>query len=154
MAIMVILVLINIIYTEMVTTKSYDWSYVGNLCPRLDLVLICDWIASVWFSGTEICTDSFCYRMGCWIGACFISTYLTGNADCYSNSVVFSLVVRPWSDGEMNVVDGSCRSEYTNTNFFLFTNLHMTWKYLGRTRFSPQPLIVVKEGSNKMWNCH
>ena len=36
-----------------------------------------------------------------------------------------SLVVRPWSDGEMNIVDGSCCSEWTKTNLFPFANLYM-----------------------------
>ena len=36
---------------------------------------------------------------------------------------------------------------------FYFIKPHTAYKYLGGTVFPPQPLIVVKEGSNSTWNC-
>ena len=138
----------------MVVTEEYSCAYVVNICPRLNMVLRLGWIASVCLSGTER------FHAGCWsvvvccIGTWYVSYFCTGVTDsCYSGSGSFSMVVRPWSDGEINVDDGSCWSECMNTNLFTFINLYMACHYLGGTRFPSQTLIVVNEVRTAICNC-
>ena len=45
---------------------------IGNVCPRLDLVLIIECLASVCLSVTEGCTDSCCSGASLYIGACWV----------------------------------------------------------------------------------
>ena len=48
--------LMVMIYPGAVVTELYSCAYVGNLCPRLGLVLCLVWLASVCFSGNKGCT--------------------------------------------------------------------------------------------------
>ena len=139
-----ILVFMDMISPGMVSTKSYYFEYVVNICPRLDLVFCLVWIAFVCLSETEVFTTSCCSGAGFFIGACWVSSSCTSAYTCYYVSMSFSLVMRPWYNGEMNAVAGSCCSECINTYFFNFTNPHMACQYLSGTIFPPGPLIVVK----------
>ena len=78
-----------------IVTGAYYCAHIGNICPRLDLVIILGWIASVCLSGTEVCTGGCCSGAGFCIGYFYISYYCTGTADFSSVPWSFSLVVRP-----------------------------------------------------------
>ena len=143
---------VDMIYLRTVVIKSYSCAYVGNLCPRLDLVLRLGCLASVCLSGTLGWTSGW-WSGVCWcIGAWWVSYYCNGTADCSSDDGEFYMVFQHWSDREMNVDDGSCCSEWPNIDLFPFIDPSLCCKYLGGARFTPQPLILTKEGSNATCN--
>ena len=49
-----VLMLMTMISTGMVVTKSYSCAYVGNFCPKLDLVLLLSWLASVFLNNSKL----------------------------------------------------------------------------------------------------
>ena len=113
-----ILVLIDIIMfmamisPGMVVSEEYYCAYVGNIYPGLDLVLLLSWLSYACLSEAEVCTAGFLSSVGCCIGDLWVSySWTDGTAACYYGSWELSLVVRPWSDGEINVIGGSCCSE-------------------------------------------
>ena len=89
------LVIIDIIFTVTVVIEAYYCEYVGNICPRLDLVLCLGWLASVCLSETEGFTSCCCCGAGLCIGALWISYYCTDTYESSSGSGEFSLVAQP-----------------------------------------------------------
>ena len=78
-----------------VVTEAYSCAYVGNLCPRLDMVLRLGWLASMFLLGTEGYTSGFCSGAGFCIGDLWVSYSSTGTDSSYSGSAEFSLVAQP-----------------------------------------------------------
>ena len=82
-----ILIFMAMISPGRVVTKAYYCSYVGNICTRLDLVLLLGWIASVCLSVTEDRTAGFLSGAGYCIGDLWVSYYYNGGTDaCYYGS--------------------------------------------------------------------
>ena len=86
---------VAMISTGTVVIKEYACTYIGNICPRLDMVLCLIWISSVYFSGTEGFTSGCWYSVDLCIGDLWVSYYCTVTAAGYSGSESLSLVVRP-----------------------------------------------------------
>ena len=49
-----ILMVMAMISSEMVVTKAYYFAYVGNLCPKMDMVIIPTWLSYVFFRNLSI----------------------------------------------------------------------------------------------------
>ena len=91
-----IIMFMTVISPVMVVTKAYYCAFVGNLCPRLYMVLLLGWFASVCFSGNEVCTYGCLSGEGFYIGAFLVSYSCTGGNDAYySGYGDFSLVAQP-----------------------------------------------------------
>ena len=89
-----------LIYPGMVVTEAYYCTYVGNICPSLDMVLLVGWIVSVCLPETEFCTAGCCSSVGCYLDALWLSYYcIEGDVACSFGSGELSLVVRPLSYG-------------------------------------------------------
>ena len=69
------IVFMDMISPDTVSIESYSCEYVGNLCPRLDLVLRLGWLASVRLSGTEEWNFVWCSGEG-WCIFCLMGIIL------------------------------------------------------------------------------
>ena len=85
----------TMISSVMVATEENSWEYVGDPCPRSDLVLHRRWLSYVCLSGTENCTDSFCSGVGCLIGAFWVFSSWTIISACSYYFMEFSLELWP-----------------------------------------------------------